>query len=432
MGRGIRAALVAASIAAPTVALADEIHVPEDYARLAEALEAARPGDTVVLDAGTHRGPFAVERDGIAIEGRGGRLVQGREVLRDSSRAGEPVLSVRGDGVTLRSLEVSRGGLRVEGDGATVQQCRLQRSGARRGVVRGVEVRGDGATVRTNLLEGGRGNFQGVHVEGSGAEVWGNVVDGVRGARGIEVRGAAAYLHENEVSVTTGREGILVEGDDGTATGNRIDIASGEGGGIALRGDGGTIWENTVAADSLGGPVLLLEGSDGVVSGGWFGAVDRTAIVVRGNRCRIQDVRVSGRFPDSAGVIVGHGIVVRGSGNVVAGCDVWGAPADGIRIVAGDGNRIEGSGVRRSGACGLLNVGTGTAVSRTGFSSNGTDVLNAGTVTTFTDSRFDTGTLDSVPFTGGTGEEEDFGVEFTGTPGTANRPWTGNWTPGWE
>lgn len=90
------------------------------------AIDAAQPGDTVVIPAGVYDGPVVVDKT-ITLVGDGWPVIDGR-------RAGDVVV-IAADGVTLRGfvvqgsgLDVSSepGGIRLEGNNATIEDNRLR------------------------------------------------------------------------------------------------------------------------------------------------------------------------------------------------------------------------------------------------------------------------------------------------------------------
>ncbi len=407
---GIRTLVLVAAVVSPAAAFADDLHVPGDFRRFQEALDAAVPGDRILLEGGVHRGPFVVLTDDLVIEGIGATLVQKASASRSSSPERDAALSVHGDRVTIRTLRIRRGGIRVQGEGALIDRCIVEQAGNRKHLVHGLEVLGDDACIQFCVLEGGRGRFQGLRVDGARADVWRNGISGVREGRGVEVVGDQARISQNTLSDIQAREAIVVRGEIGTIDGNEVGVADGTGGTLLVEGDGGVISRNRVGDGSTGSPSILVEGSGGTVADNVVTAGAGTGIIVRGDGTAVEGNEVSGWFSSEA-TFGGHGIVVRGSDNVLHGNSSWGAPADGIRVVGGYGNVIDGCRMSRSGACGLLNLTTGTSVTGSGFWSSAMDVVNAGSFSRFAGNSFDSGSANPSTFTGSTGPEADFGIE---------------------
>ena len=62
---GVGAAACGSDAGSPSV-----IAVPGDHSTIQEAVDAARPGDLVLIDPGTYRETVVVDEDGITIRGR--------------------------------------------------------------------------------------------------------------------------------------------------------------------------------------------------------------------------------------------------------------------------------------------------------------------------------------------------------------------------
>ena len=77
----------------------------QEFATIAAAVTAARPGDTVHIEAGTYTNDFPGHVNGLAIEGVGGQTRARRP--RGSLRTGKAYLDVVGGKTTLRNLDIS-------------------------------------------------------------------------------------------------------------------------------------------------------------------------------------------------------------------------------------------------------------------------------------------------------------------------------------
>jgi len=96
--------LLAAGLARPAAAPGATLRVAPGPGALAEAIARAAPGDTLVLLAGIHRGPVALDRR-LTVRGEPGAVLDG---------AGSgTVLDIRADGCRIESLEIRRTGARV-------------------------------------------------------------------------------------------------------------------------------------------------------------------------------------------------------------------------------------------------------------------------------------------------------------------------------
>jgi nitrous oxidase accessory protein len=116
---------------------------------LPDRIDAATPGDTLVLDGGTHAGPFVIDTP-LVLTGRNGAHLQGD----DSTH----VVTITADGVTLQGFRITDSGKQLSQDHA------------------GVMVRGHRATIRNNRLSD---VLHGVYVKGTNrAVIAGNRIEG--------------------------------------------------------------------------------------------------------------------------------------------------------------------------------------------------------------------------------------------------------------
>lgn len=173
-------------LAAP--AAAEVLRVPAEQGALGRAVAAARPGDTLVLEAGVHDGPVIIETP-LTLEGNGAAVVRGP--------GDGTVIRVAAPGVTLRGLAVEGSGIRLDlldsgialdkpAIGAVVEHNRLT------GNLIGIDVQGArDVTVRGNTIRG-RDDLR-VPERGPGIYVW--------NAPGLLVEG-------NHVSL--GRDGVFI------------------------------------------------------------------------------------------------------------------------------------------------------------------------------------------------------------------------------
>ncbi|MEN6368360.1 MAG: NosD domain-containing protein [Thermotogota bacterium] len=223
------------------------LFVPRDAATLAEALQVAAEGTTIVLDA--RRGPYA----GPVVLGTAGLVLtstRGRAVLVGQN---EPVVTLRADATAVRRLNIqgTSVALVVEGVGCRVEDVRA---------------RGDEIAV---LLSGSRqGTFERLTAEESsiGVDVSassGNVFRGIalRGCdeTGIRLRKAPANEFRN-VSVDGAPTGVSVgESEDNVFVGLRIAGASIVGYEV-LGGRGNALEASRIRASRVG---VILEETDG-------------------------------------------------------------------------------------------------------------------------------------------------------------------------
>lgn len=108
--------LVAASAFLGTAAHAEILRVPQDFDSIQEAVDAAGPGDEIVVSKGSYP-PFSVEgKTGLAIRGKGKVLVQS---LVKMEGAGPAVTLTDSDGVSLSKLRFEN----TPGDALLVTGC---------------------------------------------------------------------------------------------------------------------------------------------------------------------------------------------------------------------------------------------------------------------------------------------------------------------
>jgi hypothetical protein len=399
------AAVVAAGLAAPAAAFAGEIHVPDDMPRLGDALDAAQPGDVVVLDRGVQRGTFVMHTAGVTLEGRGGRIVTGRRAAGQGASA----LWITGADVTVRNVEFQGAGVEVHADGVLVEGCRFRGVGGRAGApnLMQAEVRlaiaawGDGHRIAGNVIDARRRSVGGIHVDGAGAVIEDNDVLGVRGGNGIQAFGDGVRIAGNRVVADRGRNGILVRGDDAVIEGNEIRMERAFGVGMLVDGASPEVVENAVDTVDSGGASIVVGASDGLVAGNDVVGGAGTGVVVWGDGNAVALNGVRGMLAPSWTASFGHGIVARGSGNMVWDNGVADAAADGIRVDGYAGNEVDGCDVTGCGGCGMVNLTEDTSVTDSTFLGNGTDLVNGGTLSVFERNEFATGCPDPTNFDGG-------------------------------
>ncbi len=172
--------------------------VAADLSPLQARLDAARPGDTILVEAGTYPGDLLIDQP-VRLVGKG------RPRLLGSGHGS--VVRVRAAGVTIEGFEVDgRGGgdlgrdasgLHVAAEGVTIRDCRI------RGALFGIYLReAHGAVVEGSVIEGIPGKEPGE--KGSGIHVW--------NTRGFRLEG-------NRISDT--RDGLYVQSSShGVVRGN--------------------------------------------------------------------------------------------------------------------------------------------------------------------------------------------------------------------
>jgi len=417
MGRAIGLAAFLVVAAVPAVASAAEIHVPGDFRRFSAALDAALPGDVVVVDKGRHRGPIAVRSPGIVIEGRGGTIVGPASSGGRGLRAGLDVLAAD---VTIRGLTFVRGGVLSLAAGTTVEDCVFLRCDEKRFDAYAVELYGDRAVARGNEVHGRRWDLSGFRVRGDDALLEGNLVLNARLGFGVEVLGNRARVVGNSLSPVESGGAIVVRGEEALVEANLVEMPGGEAPAILVVGDEALVDGNSVDASLSGGPSIVVDGDRGAILDNAVTAGAGTGVVVWGDAASVERNSVTGAIP----IVIdrptfGHGFTGRGSRNVFRGNTTVDAPADGFRLSGGTGNVVDGCVVLGSGACGLLNLADGTSVLGSTFLGNATDIFNDGTFAWFEGNDFESGSEEEGTFAGDRDRWEDYGAGLNngGVPG---------------
>lgn len=199
---GLAALLAAGPTPPPPAAAAERFSVAPQAGEAQAALDRAAPGDAVRLLPGVHRGPLRIARNGVALEGEDGAVLEGPG---------------RGSVVAVSAPDAVVRGLTIRGSGTDLQAMDsgvfLERTAAR-------------ARVEGNRIEG---NLFGVYVHGAeDAVVRGNRVVGLRQDRvseagnGVSVWNApGAKVLDNDFA--HGRDGIFVVASRrNTFSGNRF------------------------------------------------------------------------------------------------------------------------------------------------------------------------------------------------------------------
>jgi len=416
--------LVSLSVFAPA-ARADDILVPGDFRDLQEALDSARPGDTVLLGRGTFRGPFTLATDRVTIVGEEGTRILGPGLRRDDDRV-PPALVVAADGVSVQGVSFLRGGVEVAGDDAALRDCSFRRIASRRREAFAVLIEGDRADLEGGeVLLGGRlpMNSTGVFVNGEDASISGVGLTGSPHCLPIQVSGDGARVEGNTIA-TLGVNGIILNGAEGTVADNTMQGAL-----LDVWGDGNAVTGNVSTGVPFGMPSILVQGDGNVLEDNEarYGGDTGVVVVGEGNLLRRNTVANNGTIQD--GARLGHGFVVRGSGNRLEGNSVLGCVGEGFRVVEnlrwnwdawcwepGPGNEVVGCSGTGAGTCGLGNWTTGTDVTGSTFTDNGVDVVDGGGFDQFEGNTYDTGGP-GFQGSGNGNDTPDFGTGWMGGGG---------------
>jgi nitrous oxidase accessory protein len=191
----IVAALATASVAS-LAAKADVLSVPSGGGRLAAMAAAAAPGDTLVLEAGVHRGPVVI-RFPLTVQGKPGAVVdgagQGRVITISAPKTVVRALTVRNSGTRLDTMDA---GIYIDkgGTGALVENNRLENN------LFGVYVQGPkGAVVRGNTIIG-RSDLR-MSERGNGVQLW--------NTPGTIVEGNTVRFGRDGIFVTTSKKNVF-------------------------------------------------------------------------------------------------------------------------------------------------------------------------------------------------------------------------------
>jgi len=378
-------------VASTAAARADDLHVPRDFRRLQAALDAAKPGDRVLVDRGAWKGTFEIRTSGIeVVAGPKARLVAA------ASRAGfwRPVLDIRADDVAIRGFTVQKGWITAEGDGIVIEGNTFKRFANADSYGGFLRIDGDRAVVASNTILRDSRTPVGISVWGNDATVVGNRIESRLMEEAIHVLGDAGTVESNEVVMTAEGTGIRVgPGPGHTVTGNTVSGAP-----LLVFGDGSVVRGNTVRDAGLGQASILADGNDmAILDNGSADGLD-TGLLVRGDGNLVQENDVSGVGTAMTGETVGHGIVVRGSANLLVSDVVEGCCGEAFRVVGNDrtelvmdpdtgawfwkrsclgpGNDVVACIGTGAGTCGLGNWTLGTGVTDSVFVDNGVDVVS--------------------------------------------------------
>jgi parallel beta-helix repeat protein len=359
------------------------------------AIDAAQPGDVVVLKAGVHAGGLTIPEglDGLTLKGQGnaivdaagldtGILVQADDVtltsllLRHALAMGVQAEGV--SGLTLERLELigCEGGVFVGGDGAHVVNCLLW------GCDGGIQIEGDDAVVeRSEVVQDRTG---GIQVTGERARVERCRVAVGASNPAIGVTGGQAVVSRNRVEDVS-RRTVSVDGDDALVERNVAGGANNEG--MHVSGDRAHVSRNKVSDVRASEEGIYVSSTEGAV-------VERNQLdhcLGTGLSLHTGGALIERNTVRDCGVRA-VGIYVGGSANVVSKNTVKRCYSTGVSI-AGSDNEVLGNRLKDNSDNGLLIGGSGSAggtlVERNRIQGNqGEGLENRGQDTTFLDNRF--------------------------------------------
>lgn len=244
------------------------IRVPGDFETVAEALEAAREKDRIVIGEGVWEGPFFINL-AVEVEGLSGKTVMRCEAAKGSViTIGAGARGARVSGLTLRHESFDAGEERfslamLNGGEADFSDCLFEK-----GSGHGLEVRGGGKAKvqRCRFTENG---WNGIAVTGSGSflEAEENVLKG-NFQNGIESWGGGGLLLTKNQCTGNSRNGIHADDSD-TEVSTKGNVLSGnrEFGMVLGGASGGEVSGNTIEENFLGGLVVKAGAASVLVSG---------------------------------------------------------------------------------------------------------------------------------------------------------------------
>ena len=405
MGRNTVAAVAASVLVLggfAAEAAATDIHVPGDFRRLQDAVDAAKPGDRVFVDRGRHRAPINVRTPDIEIIGSARARIVGKDMGNFHGS-----LFVHADGVAVRGLVFVKSGVRSEADRTTVDGCVFRRY-ADANVSRAViSVFGSSAEVTGNEIQADCRAPMGIEVLGDRATVSGNRVAGRLDTFAVRVVGEQPLAEGNGVDAPLALRGLIVAGDAAVVRENALEACD-----LIVIGDGSAVSANTVVGADIGQASISVEGNGNLLVGtGIEGGLD-TGVLVRGNDNVLEGNAVEGNGSYVDGLPWGHGFVVRGSGNLLTDNAADGCVAEAFRVVGngevqlvmhpdgrwewmpvalGDGNVLDGCTGTGAGTCGLGNWTVGTEVTGSTFEGNGVDIVSGFDFPLFSGNSWNTG-----------------------------------------
>ncbi len=317
------------------------------YPVIQSAVNAALPGDTILIQAGTYHQIVTVpaEKAGLKIIG-----VSKTAVILD------PGAPVTGTGITIRApraqvtnLTVQNGdawGIEVHADDVVVRGVRVI------GTVGGIY---DGGAWNTQILANEIRAVAGIGVAtgstGFGAIIQGNTITQA-GTLGIDVRGDAPRIVGNSVRLTGG-VGINVSADGALVSAN--DVRYSASAAIFLAGRdpvaqrnsvssctyglqvtcvdcyAGLVLANTVTSVFFSGIVIASDGPGLVVQGNTISKVNWSGVSLNGTGAQLKANRVAD--------VGDYGLSIFGRGNTVAGNTVVNSSLAGF-YVSGDSNTL--------------------------------------------------------------------------------------------
>ncbi len=282
----MRHVLLRLAVLLPLLADAEaaKLRVPKDHATIQAAIDAAAPGDVVLVSKGTYFEELSISKTDLTVRARKGHVV-----VVDAGGDGRPLGVVFSSNVTVKGLRFRNTaddvgvGVAVS-SGVVLKKCRVEDVPNGHGIEVGAatvslvkcrveDVGGDGIRVGTNDADvkgcvvrdvGGAG----ISVLGARVRIEGNTVER-SGAAGVLVGNGATGADEVEVvdnDVTAaGGPGVHVAADADAATVRGNSCRDGADAGFRYDGTGATFEQNLSRANAGAGFAVTATGTGGAV-----------------------------------------------------------------------------------------------------------------------------------------------------------------------
>jgi parallel beta-helix repeat protein len=252
-------------------AKAETITVPDDYATIQNAINAANEGDTIFVKKGTYEEKTLEIKKTLSLVGEGAELTKINldpplyssppDILnRTSSWFGQSI-TVNANDLELSGFTISTHGILDKPGGEIyIAGNRTQVIGNR--VMTGLLINGSYGNIAENTFSrgvgmiGSHGNISankivgsgGIYVEGIYTSIFSNNIAGEDNT-GIHVEGASCLVYGNKVTENAGIGGIYVSSDGTTVARNIVDQSNI---GIKVGGSDNTIYANNVTNNGVG------------------------------------------------------------------------------------------------------------------------------------------------------------------------------------
>ncbi len=366
-----------AVLAAAGVASAATLKVPQQFATIQAAVDAAADGDTIVVSKGTYEENVVVATPNLHFVGKKAKI---DATVGNSFGTG---IQVNAAGVTIQGFSFRNGETQidVEADGCSVTKCTFVSSsiypiygetpGTNARIIGnkilsagddGVFLDGSGAFIQKNSFR--NCSDAGVEIYGSGATVDRNSF--IQTGYPVYIGAANAVVTANKVQVF-GSIGVYVDGDAFVVEGNSVRI--GDGRGFELYGLGGTLSGNTVQGCSGNGVYLEVDDS----------TIEDMSIVTTGYLGGVAFRLESGANNQVTGITVKDcpdGFWVGGSSNTFTGCSAAGWGYNGFLVYSVDSNTFDDCSAKGFNGQGFNNGGTNTALTGGSYTGNRIDIAN--------------------------------------------------------